>query len=117
LYLDCFSGISGDMTVAALVDAGADRAYIEAELSKLKLEPYKLEWRRVVKCGVSSLKFDVVLDPEHPPQHHRHYGEIVEQIRQAGFNERVTAMSLDIFEKIGRAEAKIHQTTLEHVHF
>ena len=63
LYLDCFSGISGDMTLGALVDAGADRAYIEDELSKIKLEPYTLEWKRVVKRGISALKLDVILDP------------------------------------------------------
>jgi uncharacterized protein (DUF111 family) len=117
LYLDCFSGISGDMAVAALVDAGADRAYIEEELSKIKLEPYTLEWKRVMKRGISSLKFDVLLDPGHPPKHHRHYSEIVRVIEQAGFSERTTVLSLDIFEKIGLAEAKIHGIPVETVHF
>jgi uncharacterized protein (TIGR00299 family) protein len=117
LYLDCFSGISGDMTVAALVDAGADKSYIEEELSRIKLEPYSLEWKRVVKRGISSQKFDVVLDPDHPPKHHRHYSEIVRIIQAAGFNERVTSLSLAIFEKIGFAEAKIHDIPVEKVHF
>jgi uncharacterized protein (TIGR00299 family) protein len=117
LYFDCFSGISGDMTVAALVDAGADRSYIEEELTKIKLEPYTLDWKRVIKRGISSLKFDVVLDPDHPPKHHRHYSEIVQIIERAGFNERVTSLSLAIFEKIGLAEAKIHGIDVEHVHF
>ncbi|MEW9700610.1 nickel pincer cofactor biosynthesis protein LarC [Paenibacillus sp. SI8] len=117
LYLDCFSGISGDMTLGALVDAGADRAYIEDELAKIKLEPYQLEWKRVVKRGISALKLDVLLDPEHPPKHHRHYSEIVRVIQSAGFNERVTALSLAIFEKIGIAEAKIHGIPVEKVHF
>lgn len=117
LYLDCFSGISGDMTLGALVDAGADRAYIEDELSKIKLEPYSLEWKRVVKRGISALKLDVILDPEHPPKDHRHYSEIVKVIQKAEFNERVTALSLAIFEKIAIAEAKIHGTPIEKVHF
>jgi uncharacterized protein (TIGR00299 family) protein len=117
LYLDCFSGISGDMTVAALVDAGADKLYIEEELGRIKLEPYSLEWKRVMKRGISSQKFDVLLDPSHPPKHHRHYSEIVKVIRGAGFNERVTALSLAIFEKIGMAEAKIHGIAMEKVHF
>jgi uncharacterized protein (TIGR00299 family) protein len=115
--LDCFSGISGDMTVAALVDAGADKRYIEEELSRIKLEPYSLEWKRVIKRGISSQKFDVMLDPNHPPKHHRHYSEIVKIISGAGFNERVTALSLAIFEKIGLAEAKIHGIAVEKVHF
>jgi uncharacterized protein (TIGR00299 family) protein len=117
LYLDCFSGISGDMTLGALVDAGADRAYIEEELTKIKLEPYILEWKRVVKRGISALKLDVILDPQHPPKHHRHYSEIVQVIQSAGFNDRVTALSLAIFEKIGIAEAKIHGIPVEKVHF
>lgn len=117
LYLDCFSGISGDMTLGALVDAGADRAYIEEELTKIKLEPYILEWKRVIKRGISALKLDVILDPLHPPKHHRHYSEIVQVIQTAGFNERVTALSLAIFEKIGIAEAKIHGIPVEKVHF
>jgi pyridinium-3,5-bisthiocarboxylic acid mononucleotide nickel chelatase len=59
-YLDCFSGISGDMLLAALVDAGADRGRIERELRKLPLGPFRLEWKTVVKKGVSALKLDVV---------------------------------------------------------
>ncbi|MGG1553377.1 LarC family nickel insertion protein [Paenibacillus ferrarius] len=117
LYLDCFSGISGDMTLGALVDAGADRAYIEDELSKIKLEPYSLDWKRVIKRGISATKLDVVLDPEHPPKHHRHYSEIVKVIREAKFSDRATALSLAIFEKIAIAEAKIHGTSIEKVHF
>ncbi|MBP1962606.1 nickel pincer cofactor biosynthesis protein LarC [Paenibacillus aceris] len=117
LYLDCFSGISGDMTLGALVDAGADRTYIEDELTKIKLEPYMLEWKRVIKRGISALKLDVILDPQHPPKHHRHYSEIVKVIQEAGFNERVTTLSLAIFEKIGIAEAKIHGIPVEKVHF
>lgn len=59
-YLDCFSGLSGDMMLAALVDAGADRDRIEQELRKLPLGPFRLEWKTVVKKGVSALKLDVV---------------------------------------------------------
>lgn len=117
LYLDCFSGISGDMTLGALVDAGADREYIEEELAKLAIEPFTLEWKRVVKRGISSLKLDVLTDPAQPPTHHRHYSEIVERIMKAGFNERVVRLSLAIFDKIGAAEAKIHNIPIERVHF
>jgi uncharacterized protein (TIGR00299 family) protein len=117
LYLDCFSGISGDMTIAALVDAGADRAYMELELARLELEPYTLEWKTVTKCGVTALKFDVTPSLTHPPVHHRHYSSIVDAIRKAGFNENVTRISLAIFEKIGLAEAKIHNIPLDKVHF
>lgn len=59
-YLDCFSGISGDMLLAALVDAGADRQKIETELRKLSLDSFRMEWTRVVKKGVTALKLDVI---------------------------------------------------------
>lgn len=178
LYLDCFSGISGDMTLASLVHAGADRDYIESELRKMDIEPFRLEWKTVVKQGVSATKVDVVTDThpdghehahghhkhthdhhqehEHDKQrdhhehhshehahghghihshhgdhhhhdhhhhahhgghHHRNYAEIVRLIEAAGFNDRVTKMSLAIFEKIAQAEAKIHHLPLEKVHF
>jgi|GEM_PF-316005 len=117
LYLDCFSGISGDMTVAALVDAGADRAYLEAELGKLRMEPFDLAWSRVVKRGIDSLKFDVLPDPEHPPVHHRHYADIRRMLAEAGLSERASALASAIFEEIGRAEAKIHGIPLDRVHF
>lgn len=117
LYLDCFSGISGDMAMAALVDAGADRDYIEQELKKIAIEPFTLEWKRVNKSGISALKMDVIVDPDHHPHHHRHYADIVKLINQAGFNPYVTALSLDIFAKIGAAEAKIHNVPMDQVHF
>jgi uncharacterized protein (TIGR00299 family) protein len=116
-YLDCFSGISGDMTLAALVDAGADREYVEEELRKIQIEPFTLEWKRVNKKGISALKMDVILDPNTAPTHHRHYSEIVKLIHGAGFNDRVVNLSLAIFEKIGIAEAKIHDIPIEKVHF
>ncbi|QGQ94780.1 LarC family nickel insertion protein [Paenibacillus psychroresistens] len=117
LYFDCFSGISGDMSLAALVDAGADVSYIETELAKIKIEPFSLSWKRVNKRGISAMKMDVILDPNVMPQHHRHYSEIVEAIVGAGFSPRATALSLAIFEKIAIAEAKIHGIPVEKVHF
>ncbi len=88
LYLDCFSGISGDMFIGALIDAGGDSILLEEELQKLNIsEEYKLSWRKVVKNGISSTKFDVELTEtvehkyaaEHDHQHehsdHQHEHE------------------------------------------
>ncbi|KON69554.1 hypothetical protein AKG34_12885 [Peribacillus butanolivorans] len=82
LYFDCFSGISGDMVIGALIDAGADPFQMEEELKKLKIEEeYTLSWEKVVKNGITSTKFDVILSrkPEHlhehihsDEQHHHH---------------------------------------------
>lgn len=116
LYFDCFSGISGDMTVGALVDAGADPKAIESELAKLNFtSEYQLHWSKVVKKGISATKFDVELAEK--GHAHRHYSDIVKMIEGAGLNERVTKISLDVFEIIGKAEGKIHGIPLEKVHF
>jgi hypothetical protein len=118
LYFDCFSGISGDMTVGALVDAGVDPAVIEKELIKLNIESeYQLRWTKVVKTGISSTKFHVEFPEEKHGHSHRHYSDIINLIEEAGFNNNVTEIALHIFEVIGRAEAKIHDIPLEKVHF
>ncbi|KAB7709183.1 nickel pincer cofactor biosynthesis protein LarC [Bacillus aerolatus] len=129
LYFDCFSGISGDMVIGALIDAGADPSFMEEELKKLIIEEeYKLQWKKVIKNGITGTKFDVILteqnshhhDHSHSHDHHhshRSYKEIAGMIEAAGFNEPVTAMSLAIFKKIGEAEGRIHSIPLEDVHF
>ncbi len=68
LYFDCFSGISGDMVIGALIDAGADPNVLVEELKKLPIhDEYDLKWKKVVKNGITSTKFDVLLkkDPSH----------------------------------------------------
>lgn len=123
LYFDCFSGVSGDMVIGALIDAGGDRTYLEEELKKLKIEDeYELKFTKVVKNGITSTKFDVLLslDDDHSHHHHhdhRSYKHIVEMIQSAGFTERTEKIALGIFEKIGIAEGKIHGVPLEDVHF
>ena len=61
LYFDCFSGISGDMTIGALLDLGLDLEYLKAELQKLPVEGYELRASRVVRANISAMKFDVVV--------------------------------------------------------
>lgn len=78
LYFDCFSGISGDMVIGALLDAGADPQILVQELKKLQFEDeYELEWKKVVKNGITSTKFDVILkndDSNHTHEHHHDHG-------------------------------------------
>ncbi|MBD7968522.1 LarC family nickel insertion protein [Paenibacillus gallinarum] len=65
LYLDCFSGISGDMFIGALLDAGADPVHLREELSKLRMEDeYELRWEKVLKNGITCTKFDVILQKD-----------------------------------------------------
>src|SRR5699024_3310181 len=72
LYIDCFSGISGDMTVGALVESGASREKIEQELKKLPVDGYELKWSKVNKTGITATKFDVILTADHSHDHHHH---------------------------------------------
>ncbi|MEC0276449.1 nickel pincer cofactor biosynthesis protein LarC [Peribacillus frigoritolerans] len=77
LYFDCFSGISGDMVIGALIDAGANPEQMEEELKKLNMdEEYNLSWGKVVKNGITSTKFDVILTSKSDQTHeHRHSHE------------------------------------------
>lgn len=93
LYLDCFSGISGDMMVGALVDAGVPPEKIEVELKKLPLSGYQLQWGKVMKKGISATKFDVIMleniedSHDHERHHaHRHYSDIVDMIERSELN-------------------------------
>jgi uncharacterized protein (TIGR00299 family) protein len=72
LYFDCFSGISGDMTIGALLDVGLDLNYLKTELKKLPVEGYELTASRVTRSNLSAMKFDVVVEGD---DHHHHHGE------------------------------------------
>lgn len=74
LYFDCFSGISGDMVIGALIDAGGDPAYLTDELKKLQIESeYSLTWGKVNKNGIMSTKFNVILAEEQSDHAHDHH--------------------------------------------
>ena len=70
LYLECYSGISGDMTVAALLDLEADRSVLDRVLKSLKVSGFETKISRVVKSGIDACDFDVVLDKEHENHDH-----------------------------------------------
>lgn len=64
LYLECYSGISGDMTVAALLDLGADQKHLEEALSSLLVQGFRIEISRVIKSGLNACDFSVILDQD-----------------------------------------------------
>jgi len=113
-YLDCFSGISGDMVVGALVDAGADPSQVGQELGKLRLEGVCPAFEKCARGGIAATKFRVQAPPE---RKHRHLSDIEELIRRADLPGRVVERSLSIFGRLGQVEARLHQVPLEKVHF
>ncbi|MGP4039354.1 nickel pincer cofactor biosynthesis protein LarC [Gracilibacillus sp. D59] len=130
LYFDCFSGISGDMTIAALLDTGISLEWFENQLKALELDKeYQLKLDKILKNGINSNKFDVNYDDHHHHHHHHHdhhhghshhhrqYKDIVKLIEESELNDAVKKMSLEMFRVIGEAEAKIHGMNLESVHF
>lgn len=158
-YLDCFSGISGDMFLGALVDAGVSRKLLEETVAALDIGA-RLEISRVVRGGIAGTKVDVYAHGEkdlprevfleqrgghsHPhghdhdegslvsdpagtgqrpvPTHSRHehgrgLNEIRQIIKKAAISEQVKATAIHIFEALGAAEAEIHNTSIDKVHF
>lgn len=113
-YLDCSSGVSGDMMLGALVDAGADLASIQAGIDSLGLPTCRLEAREVKKRGFRAVKVDVLHEPEHK---HRHLHHITGMIDASRLTVPQKELAKSIFTRLGEAEAKVHGTTLEKVHF
>lgn len=113
-YLDAFSGLSGDMIVGAILDCGADFAEFERAISTVAIKGYRLSTRRKVSSGISALKFDVEVTE---PQPERHFGEIRAMIDASPLAATVKRRAIAIFEVLAAAEAKIHNTTPDHVHF
>lgn len=119
-YFDCFSGISGDMTLGALVDLGLDQGYIKSELLKLKLNGYKLSFTNVKKHGISGTKAQVdLLHQDHSDRHHhgRHLSDIKKLIEDSELDDNVKQKAISIFVSLGEAEAKVHDVDIEEVHF
>ena len=114
-FFDCFSGISGDMVVGALLDLGLDFEYLKKELKKLQITDYKLEVKRVKRCGISGVKFNVNVNFH--KQHHRNLPDINIIIERSKLDNEVKKLSKAIFYKIAKAEAKAHSVRIENVHF
>ncbi|MDO8434043.1 MAG: nickel pincer cofactor biosynthesis protein LarC [Candidatus Binatus sp.] len=113
-YLDAFSGLSGDMIVGAILDCGVSFDNFERAIAAVALSGYKLSTRRKVVSGISAVKFDVEVTE---PQPERHFGEIRAMIDSSALADSVKRRAIAIFEVLAAAEAKIHNTTPDHVHF
>src|SRR5688572_21401787 len=105
-YFDCFSGVSGDMTLGALVDAGLELAVLRDGLSKLPMEHYRLEAELVKRSGLRGTKVHVLIDEVQQPT--RKYMDIVKMITESDLVPEVARQALDIFRRLGEVEAHLH---------
>ena len=141
LYLECYSGISGDMTVAALLDLGADREVLKESLKSLPVGGFRTEITRVKKSGLDACDFSVILEQDnhdhdmeylhgseksytghHEHSHevnHEHRGmkEITEIIQKSEMTVRAKKMAMRVFDILAQAESKAHGVPVEEVHF
>lgn len=117
-YFDCFSGVSGDMCLGALIDAGMPLGYLERELKKLGIKGYSLRKRRVRRSGMAATKVDVVL--QFPGRIGRGqpvtWAGIERIIDRSGLHEEMRRKGKAVFLKIFRAEAKVHGQPAGKVH-
>lgn len=113
-YFDCFSGISGDMTVGALLDAGLKIETLEKELKKLGLSGYQLEVNKVTKKGISATKFKVKIKEEGVE---RRFKDILTILEESKLDEEIKKETKKIFFNIAKAESKIHQKDIDKIHF
>jgi uncharacterized protein (TIGR00299 family) protein len=113
-YLDCSSGISGDMFLAALLDAGVEFDRLRAELAKIDLGPYEFTQSLAMRNGLAGNHVDIVAPGKQP---HRHLSHIEKLIGAAAFDATVKQKALQVFRRLGEAESKLHNQPIEKVHF
>jgi len=113
-YFDCFSGISGDMTLGALVDAGYDVELLRAELRGLQVSGWELSAEKVWKNGMAATHVDVKTEDQ---TKHRSLSVILEILRNSQLAPTVRGRASAIFTKLGEAEARVHDVPLEKIHF
>jgi uncharacterized protein (TIGR00299 family) protein len=113
-YFDCFSGISGDMTLGALLDAGVSTEHLRAELQGLHLPGWELTAEKVWKNGMAATYAKVRAQDT---QTHRSLSTILELIQKSSLAPSVKNRSASIFSKLGEAEAAVHDVPLEKIHF
>ena len=139
LYFDCSSGISGNMTLGALLEIVGDENYLLDELKKLNVDGYKIEISKKVKNGITGTYVDVILDDEHHHhehddhlQHeynhehehnhehhheHRNLNDVYSVIDNSSIDAKSKELAKRIFMRVAKAEAKVHHKSLEEVHF
>ncbi len=114
---DCFAGASGDMILGALFDAGLEPERLRSELDFPGLDHWDIKAEPVIKRGMGGTRAHVIVDQDHHGHHHRHLSHIREIIENSPLSPEVREKSLHIFTRLAGAEARVHRTTPEAVHF
>ncbi|MEG0025363.1 MAG: nickel pincer cofactor biosynthesis protein LarC [Akkermansia sp.] len=119
LYYDCFAGISGDMNLGALVDLGVPFEYLDKNLAKLHLSGYSLCAQKAQKSGIAGTQFIVTVDDDHHHHHHHHrkLQDICAIINESELRDTIKNKSIAIFQTLANAEAQVHDTTPDEIHF
>ncbi len=115
-YFDCFSGISGDMCLGAIVDSGVSLSSIKKELKKISIQNYELKAEKVLRNGISSTKVDVIIKSQDNGQKGRKWQDIERIINRSALSEDIKKRGLYIFKKLFESEAKVHGETFDRVH-
>lgn len=113
-YFDCFAGIAGDMILGALVDIGVDLEVLKAELQKLKIDHFDLRAEKVMKKGIAGTKVHVIYEEGHV---HRHLKDIDAILDASELKPEIMEQAKKVFRVIAEAEARVHNTTPEKIHF
>ncbi|MEI6610106.1 MAG: nickel pincer cofactor biosynthesis protein LarC [Deltaproteobacteria bacterium] len=114
-YFDCFAGISGDMTLGALIGAGADPERLRKSLAGLGLDGYRIEVGKKMAGMIEATDVHVLLDDHH--HHHRRLKDILKIIRDAELSDGIKLTAERIFQRLAEAEGKVHGRSPEEVHF
>jgi len=112
-YFDCFSGVSGDMILGALVDAGLDIAELEAELGKLGISGYRISAEKTARKGIYGVKVNVEVTDRTTERKLR---DIIEIIDRSGLDDNVKGLSKQAFTEMARVEAEIHGKSIDNIH-
>ncbi len=113
-YFDCFSGISGDMVLGALIDLGVSPRWLEGQLRQIPLDGFGLDVGRVTRHGIGACRVNVEVSNNIPS---RKWSDIRQLIENSPLADSVKRTSLSVFERIAVAEAGIHHSTVDNVHF
>lgn len=114
LYFDCFAGASGNMILGALVALGVDKNELIEQLKFLDVSDFEIEFRTMDKSGISAIHAEVKISPEHA---HRHLRDIEKIINDSRLKDSVKKRAIAIFTKLAEAEAKVHGTDVQKIHF